>query len=151
MPMPSTHRYLLVDGHSVIFSWPELRALHQRDRSRARLQLQKQLQALHDTTSWGITLVYDGTIGTQPERGPKDMVVLYSQAHQTADSIIERLVGQVENRAQITVVTADEAEKRTVEAMGALTASPEWLSSELNTQQFEWQKTIRNIGKREQW
>ena len=102
-------------------------------------------------SSWGVTLVYDGTIGTQPERGPKDMVVLYSQAHQTADSIIERLVGQVENRAQITVVTADEAEKRTVEAMGALTASPEWLRSELNTQELDWQRTMRDIGKRGQW
>lgn len=151
MSTAPSYRYLVVDGHSVIFSWPELRALHQRDRAQARLQLHRQLQSLHDTTSWRVTLVYDGTLGTQPDRGPKDIVVLYSQAHQTADSIIERLVGQVQNPAQVTVVTADEAERQTVEAMGALTASPEWLASELASQAQDWQKTVRYIGKRAQW
>jgi len=150
--MPSVPpRYLLVDGHSVIFSWPELRTLHQRDRAQARLFLQKQLQNLHDTSDWLITLVFDGTLGAQPQRGPKDMVVLYGSSHQTADSIIERLVGQVANPGWVSVVTADEAERQTVEAMGALTASPEWLRSELEVQNKNWQNTMRNIGKRAQW
>jgi len=151
MSVPPSRRYLLVDGHSVIFSWPELRILHQRDRTQARLRLQKQLQTLHDTSSWRITLVYDGKLGTQPDCGPKDMVVLYGQAHQTADSIIERLVGQVTDPGRVTVVTADEAERQTVEAMGALTASPEWLSSELAIEGENWRKTVRSIGKKAQW
>lgn len=151
MSLPQSPRYLVVDGHSVIFSWPELRALHQRDRAKARLQLHRRLQSLHDTSSWRVTLVYDGTLGTRPEQGPKDIVVLYSHANQTADSIIERLVGQIQTPSQVTVVTADEAERQTVEAMGAQTASPEWLASELANEAENWQKTVRYIGKRAQW
>lgn len=151
MPPDPSIRYLVVDGHSIIFSWPELRTLHQRDRAQARTLLQKQLQELHDTTSWRVTLVYDGTIGSQPPHEPRDIVVLYGQSNQTADSIIERLVGQVENRSQVTVVTADEAERQTVEALGAATASPEWLASELASQARDWQNTLRSIGKRGQW
>jgi predicted RNA-binding protein with PIN domain len=46
-------RYLVVDGHSVIFAWPDLRALHERNRPAARKALADRLQQLHDTTAGG--------------------------------------------------------------------------------------------------
>jgi uncharacterized protein len=39
--MPHRARYLIVDGHSVIFAWPELRKLHARRSSLAREALIK--------------------------------------------------------------------------------------------------------------
>src|SRR5476651_305352 len=88
-------RYLVVDGHSVIFAWPDLRALHDRNRAAARKALADQLQRLHDITPWRVTLVLDGKLGTAVSTGPArptDMVISYATADQTADSIIERLV-----------------------------------------------------------
>ena len=41
-------RYLLVDGHSVIHSWPELRSLHSRQPTQARRNLIRDLSARAD-------------------------------------------------------------------------------------------------------
>ena len=127
-------RYLVVDGHSVIFSWPDLRSLHDRNRAAARHALIDRLRQLHDTTDWRVTVVLDGKLGTALPSGarkPTDMVVSYATADQTADSIIERLVGASGVAKDILVITADEAEKLTVESLGAATASPSWLRKEL--------------------
>ena len=43
-------RYLLVDAHSVIFSWPELHALHLRNGVVAREELTRRLTAYQDAT-----------------------------------------------------------------------------------------------------
>ena len=70
-------RYLLVDGHSIIHSWPELRALHSRQPSQARRDLIRQMSDLHDSGRWRVTLVFDGKGGGR-EEGPKDsLAVLY--------------------------------------------------------------------------
>ena len=114
-------RYLLIDGHSVIFAWHDLRKLHDRNRAAARKALIDRLQHLHDTSDWRVTLVLDGKLGTAfrpAPRKPTDMVVSYATADQTADSIIERLVGSFRGAKDILVVTADEAEKLTVESLG---------------------------------
>jgi predicted RNA-binding protein with PIN domain len=127
-------RYLVVDGHSVIFAWTDLRTLHQQNRSAARKALADRLQMLHDSTEWRVTLVLDGTHGTVVPTGPRkatDMVVVYATADQTADSIIERLVAASGVAAQVMVITADEAERLLVESLGAMTSSPMWLREEL--------------------
>jgi len=60
-----------------------------------------------------------------------DMVISYATADQTADSIIERMVAVSGLAKEILVITADEAEKLTVESLGAMSASPSWLREEL--------------------
>ena len=107
-------RYLVIDGHSVIFAWHDLRKLHEQNRAAARKALADRLQHLHDTTNWRVTLVLDGKLGTAVaigRRKPTDMVISYATADQTADSIIERLVAASGKAQDILVITADEAEK----------------------------------------
>lgn len=145
-------RYLVVDGHSVIFSWPELRALHQRNQAAARKALADLLQRLHDAGSWRVTLVLDGKLGgAAPARRPADMVVSYATADQTADSIIERLVAASGVARQITVVTADEAEKLTVEALEAATASPDWLRREMEEQNAIFSADLERVHRNSRW
>jgi len=147
-------RYLLVDGHSVIFAWPDLRALHDRNRSAARKALADRLQQLHDTTQWRVTLVLDGkmgTVSTNPLPKRTDMVISYATADQTADSIIERLVAASGLAADILVITADEAEKLTVEASGAMTASPAWLREELEREGTSFSGELDRIHRSARW
>ncbi len=147
-------RYLVVDGHSVIFAWPDLRSLHQSNRAVARKALIDRLQYLHDTTSWLVTVVLDGKMGTAvapASRRPTDMVVNYATADQTADSIIERLVAASGVAKDILVITADEAEKLTVESLGATSASPDWLREELQREGASFSDELDRIHRSARW
>jgi predicted RNA-binding protein with PIN domain len=147
-------RYLVVDGHSVIFAWADLRTLHDRNRAAARKALADHLQQLHDTTPWRVTLVLDGKLGTavSPRPGKRtDMVIAYATADQTADSIIERLVAASGVAPDILVITADEAEKLTVEALGAATASPKWLRKTLEQEGHSFADELSRVHRSAHW
>jgi predicted RNA-binding protein with PIN domain len=147
-------RYLVIDGHSVIFAWPDLRKLHDRNRAMARKALIDRLQHLHDTTGWRVTVVLDGKLGTTLSSGvrkPTDMAVSYATADQTADSIIERLVGASGVANEILVITADEAEKLTVESLGAATASPSWLRKELDLEGASFTDELQRVHRSARW
>ncbi len=146
--------YLGIDGHSVIFAWPDLRGLHERNRAAAREALADRLQRLHDTTSGRVTLVLDGKLGTVVSSGPRkptDMVISYATADQTADSIIERLVAASGVAKEIMVVTADEAERLTVEALGAETASPTWLREILEREGASFGDELERVHRSARW
>lgn len=144
----SAHRYLLVDGHSVLHAWPELRLLHAHKPSSAREQLIRQLSCLHDSGKWKVTLVFDGQKGGKEERPADAMAVLYASAGQTADSIIERIVQVHAGRGEIGVVTADHAEMTAVESFGAFGFSPAWLQNELHAAGLETEEAIRRERKK---
>jgi len=120
--------YLLVDGHSIIFAWPELHKLHNRRSSLAREALVKQLRAYQDWSGVRTIVVFDGAGPTVSESsGPGEIQTFYSRAGQTADSVIERLVSKYAVRFRITVATGDLLEQETVTAFGADCVSPEML------------------------
>jgi predicted RNA-binding protein with PIN domain len=146
-------RYLVVDGHSVIFSWPDLRALHDQNRAAARKTLAEKLGHLHDSTSWRVTLVYDGKLGASPSAAAQrgEMVVCYASADQTADSIIEKLVASSGVAAEILVITADEAEKLTIESLGASAASPEWLRLEMEKGGASFSSEMEKVHRAARW
>src|ERR1044072_4499436 len=128
MWMQSWARYLIVDGHSVIFAWPELRKLHSRRSSLAREALIKTLRDYHDWTAVHVVVVFDGK-GRKIEAtsDPTDVQVFYSRTGQTADAIIERLASKYAKRFELIVATSDSLEGETVEACGAEWISPEAL------------------------
>ena len=107
-------RYLIVDGHSVIFGWPGLRAKHQRNTAAAREELVRLLTAYQDAADVNVVVVFDGQgskVTEQTEAG--GIQIFYSRANQTADSIIERLVAKYGARYQMTIATSDRAIQQT--------------------------------------
>ncbi|HEV3273120.1 MAG TPA: NYN domain-containing protein [Candidatus Methylacidiphilales bacterium] len=147
-------RYLVVDGHSVIFAWPDLRKLHDLNRAAARRALTDRLRHLHDTTGWRVTVVLDGRLGTAVSREARkatEMVVSYATADQTADSVIERLVAASGVAKDILVITADEAERLTVESLGAATASPGWLRKELEREGAVFGEELERVHRSARW
>lgn len=120
--------YLLVDGHSIIFAWPELRLLHDRRTSLAREALTRQLRDYQDWTGVRVVVVFDGRGATvSQEAEPGEVQIFYSRAGQTADSIIERLASKYAERFRLVVATGDYLEQETASACGAETVSPEGL------------------------
>jgi uncharacterized protein len=128
--MPNRARYLIVDGHSVIFAWPELRKLHARRSSLAREALIKQLRDYQDWTGVRVVVVFDGK-GKKIEAtsDPADVQVFYSRTGQTADAIVERLASKYAKRFELMVATSDSLEAETVQACGAEWISPKGLRS----------------------
>jgi predicted RNA-binding protein with PIN domain len=96
-------RYLIVDGHSVIFAWPELRRLHTRRTALARDELVKILTEYQDASGVRVVAVFDGK-GLKPNEDstPGGIQVFYSATGQTADAIVERLVAKYGEQHEIT-------------------------------------------------
>jgi len=121
-------RYLIVDGHSIIFAWPELRKLQTQRPSLAREALIKQVRHYQDWTGVHVAVVFDG----QGERvsevsDPHDVQIFYARRGQSADAIIERLASKYASRFDVTVATSDSLEMETVNASGAACLSPDGL------------------------
>ena len=128
--MPNRARYLIVDGHSVIFAWAELRKLQARRSSLAREALIKRLRDYQDRAGVRAVVVFDGQ-GRKIEEtsDPADVQVFYSRTGQTADAIVERLASKYAKRFELMVATSDFLEGETVQACGAEWISPEGLRS----------------------
>src|SRR5919201_4542699 len=117
--MPQSARYLIVDGHSVIFAWPELRKLHARRFSLARDALIKQLRDYQDWSGVRVVIVFDGSgsrVAVSAE--PGEVQVFYSRRGQSADAIIERLAAKYAGLFDVVVATADRKEQATVTSCG---------------------------------
>ena len=121
-------RYLIVDGHSVIFAWSELRKLHTRRSALAREALAKELRDYQDWSGVNVVVVFDGRGKHGSEiSDPHEIQIFYARRGQTADAIIERLASKYAARFDVTVATSDHLERQTVTACGAASISPEQL------------------------
>jgi len=111
---------LLVDGHSILFAWKELRALQMNAGAAARATLLQMLGELHDSSDWHVVVVFDGQGGEiQTEKIPAGLQVVYSSSQRTADDVIERLVVKYADRHRIVVASDDHLERQVVMASGA--------------------------------
>jgi uncharacterized protein len=121
-------RYLIVDGHSIIFAWPELRKLHGRRPALARDALLKQVRDYQDWSGVRAIVVFDGSgshISASAE--PGDVQIFYSRRGQTADAIVERLASKYASRFDVLVATSDAMEQQTASSCGAICVSAEGL------------------------
>ncbi|MEY2485821.1 MAG: uncharacterized protein QOH39_1469 [Verrucomicrobiota bacterium] len=131
--MKERERYLIVDGHSVIFSWPELRKLHDRRTALGREALTRKLRDYQDWSGVRVVVVFDG-------KGPsvntiadvQEVQIFYSRKGQSADAIIERLTAKYAERFDVVVATSDLLEQQTVSSFGATCISPEILREVLD-------------------
>src|SRR5437763_11552127 len=82
-------RFLIVDGHSIIFAWPELRELHDRKTALARERLVKTLTEYQDYSGVRVVLVFDGRGQSVSEvTEPGGIQIFYSNIGRTADQIV---------------------------------------------------------------
>jgi uncharacterized protein len=146
-------RWILVDGYSVLHAWPRFATRKARGLSlqQRREMLVGLLRQYADHGHRRVTLVFDGYAakrkpeGTEPTHGVE---VLFSERGKTADDLIERLVGQSAHKANTLVVTSDNMERQTVEAMGAQTTSAEVFEAEVEAALRELAGMVRSHSRR---
>jgi len=137
-------RYLIVDAHSVIFAWPDLRAMHSRRMSLARDALIKLLTEYQDYTGVRTVAVFDGK-GSEvgEESDPGGIQVFYSAQGQTADAVIERLAATYAREHDLTVATDDLLEQHTASSFGATAVSTELLRQMLEESQGSLRRELK--------
>jgi uncharacterized protein len=132
-----SNRWVLVDGYSVMHTWKRFatrkaRALSLQQR---REELVKLLLQFADHSGRRMTVVFDGYAAKhKPERNEPThgIEIVFSERGKTADDAIERMVSEAADRTRIQVVTSDNVERGTVEAMGAESLSAEFFEAEMD-------------------
>jgi uncharacterized protein len=143
---------ILVDGYSLLHNWPELATGQPRHSERAREELIQMLTRYHDATGEPITIFFDGA-GAPPD-APKNessraVEVLFSQAGQTADDMIERAAHRFQSYGEVLVVTNDHAERDTVIGFGGSAASCENFIRMIGNALTELQDELKNYNRAE--
>lgn len=142
-------KVLIVDGHSIIFQWPDLTLTHARQGAMARDALVKMLTGLHDNTDWHVAVVFDGKGSkTNEQSDPSGIQVFYSKDGQTADTVIERLVATYAKQYEVTVATDDHMERTTAESFGASAISAWQLREEIDSAGREMDERLKQLRRR---
>lgn len=114
--------FLIVDGYNIINSWPELVELKNKSFAHAREKLVDILSDLQGVTQAKTIVVFDGLNvkgGLESHEEIGGIQIIFTQEGETADALIERLVGRLPPAAMIAVATSDWAEQRLVFGKGA--------------------------------
>jgi ribosomal protection tetracycline resistance protein len=117
---------ILIDGYSLLHSWPELAPGKPRFSAAAREELIHWIRQYRDATSTAITIIFDGAgapPGTPKATSTPELEILYSSAGQTADEMIERAAHRLRDYGEVLVVTDDYAERDTVHSFGGLAST----------------------------
>ncbi len=142
-------RYLLVDAHSAIFSWPDLHDLHGRNALAAREGLTRRLTAYQDASGVRVVVVFDGKgAKSNSETAPGGVQVFYSGGGKTADCIIERLAAKYASEHEITVATNDRLVQQTVITFGGLAISVDALRDLIGEADRDVARRIRRMRRR---
>ncbi len=117
---------ILVDGYSLLHCWRDLIPGQPPHSAAARDELTRRLRQFSDAEQVPVTLVFDGS---QPAPSPAlemsspQCEVIYTQAGQTADDVIERLAHLFKEYGEVMVVTNDHLERDTVTSVGGMISS----------------------------
>ena len=140
--------FLLVDAHNVIFARPELAARHGRNPGAAREELVRMLERHQDASGVRVVVVFDGGAGsrvTSEVSGGAGVQVIYPQAGQSADAIIERLVVKYAGMHELTVATNDNLIRTAAGAAGASTMDVERLFEEIERAEGEMRGVMETL------
>lgn len=134
---------LIVDGYNMIGSWPELVLLKKQEKmADAREALLHRLSNYTKYEGIEVIVVFDAQLvpGIQQNYKKYQLEVVFTKEDETADSYIERIAGQLNDRlTQVTVATSDLAEQWMIFSQGALRTSAYELYKTI-------QKTEKNIA-----
>ena len=116
---------ILVDGYSLLHSWPELAEGAPRHSETARDALVELLQQYQDACSTPVTIFFDGRGSKKKPKNESGnaVEVLFSSAGQTADDLIERAAHRFQPYGEVLAVTDDFAIRDTVGGFNGCVAS----------------------------
>lgn len=123
---------LIIDGYNLITNRPKLIKAKRKGIESARAELFNLMQAYCDFTAQEAIIVYDGS---QKERSVEDAnpTVIFSKKGESADTVIESLVYNLDDKSNVKVVTDDRALENLIVGMGASVISAKSLELEVKS------------------
>ena len=117
----------IVDGYNILHAWPDMLKIAQESSlEHARVRFVEAFSNYQGLKDCRVIIVFDshhvGTSFEKTERVGK-LEVIYSGQGQTADTVIERLVGELITEGRVYVATSDYTEQRVVFGRGAYRVS----------------------------
>ncbi|MCL6479188.1 MAG: NYN domain-containing protein [Peptococcaceae bacterium] len=120
--------YLVVDGYNIIFSWPDFDKLRKGGLDHARAKLLDILVNYAAMSGESVVVVFDAHLVRNNEEHAEivgdNLEVIYTREGETADSVIERLVGELAENGRVLVATSDWAEQSMIFGRGAYRITP---------------------------
>ena len=143
---------IMVDGYSLLHSWPGLAPGKARHSAMAREELIHRLTLYHDACGTPITLVFDG-VGTGRDSDETastlDVEILYSRTGQTADHIIERVAYRMKTYGEVLVETDDLAERDLVTGFGGMASSCDQFVQTVESVLADLERDLRSYNLKE--
>lgn len=127
--------FLIVDGYNIIYAWPEFEKFKESGLEHARSKLVSILANYSPLSGQKILVVFDAhQVKNSAERTEiiDGVEVIYTQQGETADALIERLVGNLTNMGTVYVATSDWAEQGIIFGRGAYRLTPGELRMQVN-------------------
>ena len=144
---------ILVDGYSLLHSWPELAPGKARHSAAARDELVRVLTLYRDATHTPISIFFDGSSpkmgGPSETASTPEVEILFSRAGQTADQMIERAAYRFQPYGEVLAVTDDIAERETVINLGGMASSCWNFIQTVQNTLVELQNDIKHHNRRE--
>ena len=144
--------HIVIDGYNLIRQSRQFSELDRQDLQSGRDALVDALAAYKKVKSYRITVVFDGTAapaGMSRRDLQKGIVMCYSSAGETADTVIKRLAAKEKER--LMVVTSDRDIVRYAEAMGAATIGSAEFEDRLLMAQYMDLKGVEDDGEGNGW
>lgn len=132
-------KYLLVDGYNVINSWDLLKDLANISLDDAREKLVDILSEFRSMDDEEIVLVFDSYLQKGVKRSVeqrKNITVVFTQEHETADNYIEKLVFNAKRNEIFRVASSDSIIQTMVLRSGAIRLSSQELLLEYNNKKI---------------
>ena len=128
-------KYLIVDGYNIINAWEELREISITDLDHSREKLIDRIIEYSEYTGRKGIVVFDAyNVKNSKENTErrKNVIIIYTKEHQTADSYIEWFMSTLSKYDDVKVATNDYAEQQIVLGKGATRISSRELKIELD-------------------
>jgi ribosomal protection tetracycline resistance protein len=144
---------ILVDGYSLLHQWLELAPGKPRHSAFAREELISRLTRYHDANGTPVSIIFDGMgeAGRPSGQTPStpEVEIIYSQAGQSADQLIERAAHRLSAFGEVLVVTDDFAVRDTVESVGGMFSSCLNFTKTVESKLADLERDIQHYNQKE--
>lgn len=139
--------YLFVDGYNIINSWNNLKEISQMSLEESRNELIEIMAEYRSYTGVEVIVVFDAHMvkgSLEKNERIKNIDVIYTKEHQTADQYIEKEVSKIGKIKKVKVATSDWVEQQVVLGRGGTRISARELKIEISRLKRDISRKTKN-------